>query len=518
MVQALNGTWRQGRVNILKKVRIDGVWRLCPAVIEAGGKLKDRVRVRDRVELHAEGTYYLDWRENGRRLREAIPERADVRERARLKALEIEARRAGIAMLDPQDRSEVKPAQEAATLSAGAQALPVSNAFHALGNIFGPAFEQTVRSELQRVGLDLAARAPQTFPEWNTNGSGSIPRQSGREGGPAGTPPGASAREDVDTIAKAIETYLKDVEPPQREPKTYEEYKLVLHHFRLSCKKTRIKDIARDDLKAFMRYLYAQGNEARTVYNRIGIVLQLLNRNGIKGLLLKGDKPKYVENVREMYEPGDLEALFKVCEPDEKMRYLFFLLTGERDKEVRHTAWSDIDFPRQCVRVTAKKQLGFKPKDKEEREIPVPASLLAVLKEYKSRQSGPNAHNLVFPTGRGRPDRKFERSLKRIAWRNRLNCWHCISKHGNKCAEGPHCSKWYLHKFRHTYATTSLENGVSIRTLQEWLGHSDIESTMVYLKYVRRKDIQELLDKSAMAGFAAQPAELAKAANLSPAS
>ena len=37
---------------------------------------------------------------------------------------------------------------------------------------------------------------------------------------------------------------------------------------------------------------------------------------------------------------------------------------------------------------------------------------------------------------------------------------------------------------------------------------------MVYLKYVRRKDIQELLYKNAMAGFAPQSAGLAKAASL----
>ena len=55
---------------------------------------------------------------------------------------------------------------------------------------------------------------------------------------------------------------------------------------------------------------------------------------------------------------------------------------------------------------------------------------------------------------------------------------------------------------RHTFATTSLENGVSIRTLQEWLGHSDLASTMVYLKYVRRKDIQELLDRGTLADLA----------------
>ena len=508
MAQALNQTWRQARVNILKKVRIDGVWKLCPAVIEAGGKLKHRVRVGDRVESHPEGTYYLDWRENGRRMRTAIPESRDVRERARLKALEIEARRAGMAIVDPEARPQLKPREQAVAPSSGVQPAPAGNVFDALGVFLRPALEQALTSEFQRLGLNSGSAGPRTLPEWNQNGHGSVAVSGAMEAAALRTPTETRPKE-VDTIAKVIDTYLKDVEPPQREPKTYEEYRLVLHQFRDTCKKTLLKDIVRDDLKAFMRHLYSQGNEARTVYNRIGIVQQLLNRNGIKGLLLKGDKPKYVENVREMYEPGDLEALFRVSEPDDKMRYVFFLLTGERDKEVRHTSWDDIDFPRQCVRVTAKKQLGFKPKDKEEREIPVPAALVAMLKEYKSRQSGPNPHNLVFPTGRGRPDRKFERTLKRIAWRNRLNCQHCISKHGNKCADGPHCSKWYLHKFRHTYATTCLENGVSIRVVQEWLGHSDIESTMVYLKYVRRKDIQELLDKSPMASLAAQPPEWA---------
>jgi integrase len=38
-----------------------------------------------------------------------------------------------------------------------------------------------------------------------------------------------------------------------------------------------------------------------------------------------------------------------------------------------------------------------------------------------------------------------------------------------------------LHKFRRTFATINHENGVSIRTLMEWLGHSDMETTIRYL-------------------------------------
>jgi hypothetical protein len=59
-------------VNVLKKVRTNGGWKLCPAVREANGRLRDRVRVNGHSEVHSEGVYYLEWREDGRRRREAI--------------------------------------------------------------------------------------------------------------------------------------------------------------------------------------------------------------------------------------------------------------------------------------------------------------------------------------------------------------------------------------------------------------------------------------------------------------
>jgi integrase len=89
---------------------------------------------------------------------------------------------------------------------------------------------------------------------------------------------------------------------------------------------------------------------------------------------------------------------------------MFFLFTGERDKEVRYSSWDDIDFVRKRVRVTAKTRLGFKPKDKEEREVPVPSLLLNALQEYKARQGTPNPHNLLFPTSRGDRTRSLKTS------------------------------------------------------------------------------------------------------------
>ena len=84
------------RINVLKKVKINGQWKLCSVVTEASGRLKDRVRVNGRTEVHPEGMYFIEWRENNQRRRQAIPNRNGVLEHARLKALELDARKAGI--------------------------------------------------------------------------------------------------------------------------------------------------------------------------------------------------------------------------------------------------------------------------------------------------------------------------------------------------------------------------------------------------------------------------------------
>lgn len=498
-----------GRVNLLKKVKIDREWKFCPAVVEPGRKLNDLVRVRGQVETHPEGAYYLEWREHGQRRRQPVHNRALVFEQARLKGLELEAEDKPVELAYPivsPLRSAVHTTAVSSAI-AGHQSPPRATAqnpeFPAVQLIwrgFESYLQELIANAVHSQLMSAGQSPPATVRILRTTKASADAQNEppARESKPGVAPSPASGT----LISKAIDSYLKDVEPPQREPKTYDEYRLVLYKFRDTCRKSSIEEIDRDDLLDFRRVLYSLGNEARTVFNRMGIVLQLLKLFGVEKLLKKGDKPKFVRNMRAMYQTEDLDALFKACTADEKVRYLFFLLTGERDKEVRYTAWPDIDFVRHCVRVTSKKQLGFKPKDKEEREIPVPASLLSTLREYKARQSGPNPHNLVFPTAGGKADRKFENKLKKIAYRAGLNCGHCLSRHGNKCVEGPHCSHWFLHKFRHTYATKSLEDGTSIRTLQEWLGHSDLESTMVYLKYVHRKDIQQLLDHSELASLA----------------
>ena len=406
-----NGYGSENRVNILKKVKIGKNWNLYPAVVEPNGKLRDKVRVRGKVEVHPEGYYYIEWWQDGRK-REQIKQRWEVVDRARRKALELEANRAGI---------------------------------------------ETVQEIGSGKGL---------------------------------------------TVTEAVASYLKDMEPPQREPKTYMAYKYCLELFASHCAKCFIQDVKREDLLAFIRKLYELNCGPRTAYNRAVIVSQLLKANGITKLLSKRDWPDYVEPIRSIYEPEEIETLLKACDQNERVLYLCYLLTGLRDKEMRYLTWRDIDFRTQVIRVTRKPLYGFKPKNKEEREVPVPASLIAALKKYKgNKKLLPDA--LVFPNESGRPDKRHEFKLKRIAFHAKMNCGQCVSKHGNKCSEGPYCSNFFLHKFRHTFATRNLQGHVcDIKTLQNWIGHKDLASTMVYLKAVRNKDVMARVNSSELAALA----------------
>jgi integrase/recombinase XerD len=99
----------------------------------------------------------------------------------------------------------------------------------------------------------------------------------------------------------------------------------------------------------------------------------------------------------------------------------------------------------------------------KEREIPIPAKLAKSLKEWKAKAE--KTCGLVFPTAGCNPNLDFLDCLKAVAERAKLDEDHV-----------------WLHKFRATFATRCLWAGVDLLTVQQWLGHSDMESTMRYLK------------------------------------
>ena len=274
----------------------------------------------------------------------------------------------------------------------------------------------------------------------------------------------------------AVSDYLDEIKLTKKY-KTYAAYTTALNYFTESCPKLYLEDIERRDLLAYSAFLRDQKElTPRTCWNKFSTVMSFLKAHNIRGLAKKNDWPRFTEEEPEMYEEAELEKLFNACDAEERLWYQFFLMTGMREQEVMHCYWSDINFAASTIRVTHKPDRGWTPKAYKEREIPIPTKLAASLKTWKAKAH--KSCNLVFPTAGCKPKLDFLDCLKAVADRANLN------KDG-----------FWLHKFRATFATRCLWAGVDLRTVQLWLGHSDIESTTRYLKPSRSQQVREQVNE-----------------------
>lgn len=375
------------QVNLTKRVQTPRGMRYCAVLLSANGRVKpDVVLVNGNEERHPEGAYYLEWREEAKRVRLSVG----------------------------------KDAQDAAT--------------------------RRLRKEAE---LNAINNGVSVLPE---NGNG------------------------LRSLTATIADYLDEVKLAKK-PKTLAAYSTALGYFTESCHKINLEEIERGDLLKFSAFLRDEKEQApRSVYNKFENVMTFLKAQGIRGLVDKNDWPRFVEEEPEVYEREELEKLFKVCESEERLWYEFFLMTGMREQEVMHCAWPDLNLTRSTVTVRYKPEYGFSPKNYREREIPIPVKLVKKLKSWKVKSD--KTCGLVFPTAGCKPKLDFLDCLKVIAERAKLDK-----------------DNFWLHKFRATFATWSLWAGVDLRTVQQWLGHSDMESTMRYLKPSRSAQVQNKVNE-----------------------
>jgi site-specific recombinase XerD len=146
---------------------------------------------------------------------------------------------------------------------------------------------------------------------------------------------------------------------------------------------------------------------------------------------------------------------------------LFYWTTyslGLRLEEARNLQIGDIDAQRMMVHIR-------RGKGAKDRYIPLPTSTLHWLRQHWTTHRNPR---LLFPAD-GRDHRQSSVSKTPISTSTVQKAFSKIA------AELKFAKRISIHTLRHSYATHLLEAGVSLKAIQQYLGHSSLQTTMIYL-------------------------------------
>ncbi len=252
---------------------------------------------------------------------------------------------------------------------------------------------------------------------------------------------------------------------------------LVRQEFLRLVPVTFADEVTRERILAYDAALRAHGRSNRTIANKRQRLQSMLRWSGVDPKIFP-PRPKYEKKLPTIYTPEQLAGLFRVATPYESMVCDMAMKLGLRDQEIQNAEFTDISWHESVFRIRSKQKFNFTVKDYEQRDIPIPLDFLKKLKAWRDTQPD---QNLIVPTAKGKPNKKLLVMVKRMARRAGIECGWC-----ENCIRGAKgelgCGEFELHKFRRTCITTWLRNRIDPRTVMEYAGHSDLETTLRYLR------------------------------------
>ena len=217
-----------------------------------------------------------------------------------------------------------------------------------------------------------------------------------------------------------------------------------------------------EDVKDYTR----KGARSQTINFELKVLTNIFN-TAINWGYLKDNPTRKVKRMKvndakpvRFLSRKDCIKLLAACPADLYPIYFTFLNTGMRRSELEHLELTDIDFSRNKVKIQIKE--FWKPKSIE-REIPMNDQLRDLLKAHREKNQQGLRSDFVFP--------------HRDGGKTRINLRDKLIKIADKAGvEG--LTK--LHTLRHTFASHLVMAGVDLPTVMKLMGHSDIQTTMIY--------------------------------------
>jgi len=288
------------------------------------------------------------------------------------------------------------------------------------------------------------------------------------------------------TLAQAGEALIATRRSAGRKRSTVEGYESIFARHVVPFFGARPVDrISRWDVEAFATALEREGlapNSRINTLNLLGSTFDLAVRRGwavtnpVRGV----QRPRGGSadpDIRYL-TMEEVDAVLRAVPDDElgrveRVLYLAAVMTGMRRGELLGLRWGDIDWEARRIRVRrnyVRGEFGPPKSRRSSRSVPLTDRLAGELQRHYDRAPLQADEDLVFAHPQSRKDetpldgsrvlKRFKAALRRAGVR-----------------------EVRFHDLRHTFGTRMAAAGVPMRTLQEWMGHRDFATTLVYADY-----------------------------------
>ena len=307
--------------------------------------------------------------------------------------------------------------------------------------------------------------------------------------------PPPAERLTVEEVGSLLLTHLEIL---GRKPSTLENYESYLRvHLVPFFGRRPLVGITREQVQRFVTEKIESGRSPKSVMNYVGFLHSIFAFAERRDLATSNpcklvDKPRVTSGdgrIRFLM-PEELDELITVAgeaahaiAATDRCLYVTAALTGLRQGELLALRWRDLDWDARRIRVReslVRGELTTPKSRRSSRSVPLPTRIAEELTEHLERSLFRSPEDLVFCHPR----------LGKALERSRL------FRRFKEAAIAAGHPRLRFHDLRHTFGTRMAAAGIPMRTLQEWMGHRDFRTTLIYADYQPNDHEHELIDRA----------------------
>jgi site-specific recombinase XerD len=228
--------------------------------------------------------------------------------------------------------------------------------------------------------------------------------------------------------------------------------------------------------------------------NCISHMLKLAKDWGYVTVPFRIERLKESKKMPRFFSELEIQSLLKEASP--YLRQILFLSinTGMRIGELMNLKWENVDFVNGVIHVS--NSSDFSTKNSRDRVIQINSVLNQFLSELHKTFFGPRSNEPVHRTAKHKKYVICDEEGNRIL-SPRKSFKSLLGKLGIKDAS--------LHTLRHSFASHLLMNGCDLPTVQSFLGHQNISTTMIYVHLTESHKLKSIEKLANVTGMLPEP-------------